>query len=80
MVAGYDSQPRKGKSPTSDWSTIGFVSDAILLPVNSDVPSGGGYKVEFGWYDSQTQQRLSVIDAQGHRITDAVLIGSFTIE
>ena len=79
MVAGYDSQPRKGKLPTTEWQTAGFIADAVLLPVDPTVPLGGGYKIEFGWYDSRTQQRLSVIDARGNRLADTVVIHSFNI-
>ncbi len=79
IVAQYDSQPRKGKLPTSEWEPSHYVADSILIPVNSDV-AAAGYKIEIGWYDSQTQQRLAVVDERGQRVTDIIGIGSFTIE
>lgn len=80
MVAGYDSQPRKGQAPTREWEPYRMVVDAILLAVDSDVPLGGGYKVEVGLYDQTTSQRLLIQDAGGQPITDTITIEPFIVE
>ncbi len=59
VIAVYDSAPRKGKAPTSQWNAMPYIADSILIPVNADAPIGGDDRIEIGWYDSATQQRLS---------------------
>jgi len=79
IVAQYDSQPRKGKFPTMEWDPEHYAADSILLPVGSQVPLGGGYTIQVGWYDSLTQERLAVTDTHGARTADAISIESFSI-
>ena len=78
VVAGYDSAPRKGKLPTSEWVPLGLTADAIVLPIDN-VPTGTGYEIKVGWYDAATQQRLFVVDASGRPVIDAILIDSFSV-
>lgn len=78
LVAQYDSAPRKGKLPTSEWAPQGLTADAIVLPIDN-VPVGSEYKIEIGWYDSATQQRLFIVDANGQRIADLFTIETFTV-
>lgn len=68
-IAAYDGAPRNGKYPTSQWEPARFVADSILIPVNADAPPGSDYKIEIGWTDPATQQRLG----------DAAVIDSFSI-
>ncbi len=79
LVAGYDSQPRKGQDPTTTWERGLLNADAIVMPVGSEVPLGSGYKITVGLYDSQTQQRLALIDARGQPAGDEITIESFTV-
>ncbi|HEX9076148.1 MAG TPA: hypothetical protein VF932_10235, partial [Anaerolineae bacterium] len=79
LVAGYDSQPRKGQAPTTVWERGLLYADAIVMPVGADVPLGSGYKIAVGLYDQQTQERLAVIDAQGQPVGDEITIESFTV-
>ena len=76
VVAVYDSPPRKGAYPTSEWDPSGYIADSILIPVSSDAPLGSGYKIEIGWYDPATQQRLAVVDSPS---TEVVVIDSFSV-
>jgi len=78
-VATYDSPPRKGGHPTSQWDPNVSVADTILIPVSADAPLGSGYKIEIGWYDPATQQRLAVVGASSHSGANVILIDSFTI-
>lgn len=78
MLAQYDSAPRKGKLPTTEWLVQGLIADALVLPIDQ-VPAGSGYKIVVGWYDSATQQRVSIIDANGQRVADSFTIDSFAI-
>ncbi len=79
IVAQSDSQPRKGRLPTREWAPSQFIADAILIPAGAAV-AASGYRIKIGWYDSQTRQRLAVLDARNQRVTDRIEIGSFTIE
>jgi hypothetical protein len=72
-LAQYDSPPRKGAAPTSQWKIAVPVLDAIVLPV-SDVAAGSNYRLEIGLYDQTTMQRFSVLDARGQPITDKIVI------
>jgi hypothetical protein len=79
MVAGYDSPPRKGEYPTSQWKPNLPVADAVIVPLSSDLPVGTGYKMEIGLYDSRTQQRLAIVDTQGMPGADAIAFGPVSI-
>ncbi|MCL4489727.1 MAG: glycosyltransferase family 39 protein [Chloroflexi bacterium] len=78
-VAGYDSEPRKAKDPTSSWVPTLLQSDPILLPIGNGVPVGTGYKLEVGLYYLPTLQRLSIVGKGGAPLTDAITISSFTV-
>ncbi|MBI4789467.1 MAG: hypothetical protein HY782_20750 [Chloroflexi bacterium] len=79
IVAGYDSEPRKGQSPTTTWEPGRLNADAIVLPVGADVPPGSGYKLQLGLYHLPTQERVSVVNAEGQPVADAITIESFAI-
>lgn len=79
MVAGYDSPPRRGDYPTSQWKPDLPVADAVLLPLKSDVPVGDDFQVELGLYDARTQQRLSIVDARSMPVADAIIFGPVRI-
>ncbi len=78
-VAGYDSPPRKGEYPTSQWKPNLPVADAVLVPLRSDLPVRSDYRVEIGLYDPRTQERLAIVDAQGMRVANAITFGPVSI-
>ena len=70
VVAGYDSQPKEGRAPTTGWTPNSLVVDTVVLPISSDVPVGSGCRIRIGLYYMPTMQRLSVLGAvrcAGHR-------------
>ena len=79
IAAQYNNRPRKGALPTTVWGPDHYVADSILIPINSGVATGSGYKIEIGWYDSATQQRLAVIDSRDQPATDVVMVEPFDI-
>jgi hypothetical protein len=79
MVAGYDSPPRKGQYPTSKWEPNLPVADAVVMPMSADLPVGSDYKVEFGLYDPETQQRLAIVDGESVPIADTITLGPVNI-
>ena len=58
VIAAYDSAPRKGRVPTSQWNAMPYIADSIVIPVNANAPIGSNDRIEIGWYDSATRQRL----------------------
>lgn len=78
-VAGSDSQPRAGQAPTTTWQPDHLMVDWVVLPVGDSIPAGKGYRLEIGWYDLPTMERLSIVDAAGQSITDHVALEPFVI-
>lgn len=73
-VLEFDSQPRRGTTPTSEWKDNQFIVDAVVLPTNSEETARGNYRLEIGLYDRRTMQRLSIIDQRGLTVTDKIVI------
>ena len=73
LRAQADTQPRRGTLPTSQWRMPIPLSDAILLPITSDV-APGTYRLELGLYDQATLQRFAVVNANGQPIGDTIVI------
>jgi hypothetical protein len=63
LIAQYDSAPRKGKLPTTQWETQRLVVDAIILNVPSDAPLGNAYTIQLGLYDATTGARVPALGA-----------------
>jgi hypothetical protein len=78
-VAGVDSQPRQGQSPTSNWRPNTLVPDGMIVPVDDTVPPGD-YRVELGLYDAETMQRLSIFNVTGQPVSDKIVIAPITVE
>jgi hypothetical protein len=77
-VAQYQGAPRKGQLPTSQWDPSHYVADSILLPVGLEVPTGADYRIEIGWFDPQSQQRLTVVGGDGAKV-DSIVIQPFSV-
>jgi hypothetical protein len=78
MVTGYDSQPQRGRAPTTTWRAQQLLVDGIVIPIDETIPRGN-YTVRLGLYHFPTMQRLAVLDARGQPVTDAVAIASFNV-
>jgi hypothetical protein len=77
MVAGNDSQPRKGLSPTTTWRVGSVLVDGIVIPVPDQV---GQYRVEIGWYNSRTMERLPLVSADGQIVGNALVVSPIILE
>ncbi len=78
MLAGYDSQPRGGKAPTSKWEEGRLLVDPRILPIATDVPPGK-YRLEIGLYYLPTQERLMIVNEQGAPIADQIIFAPLQI-
>lgn len=79
IVAGSDSQPRKGKVPTSSWSPNQQVVDGLVLPITDEVMAKKNYRLEIGWYYLPTMERLGLTDSTRRMITDHLVIEPFNV-
>jgi len=59
-----EGQPVNGLFPTSQWPTGVEVWDGREIAVPTDAPPGR-YRLEVGWYDPSTLERLPVLDEEG---------------
>jgi 4-amino-4-deoxy-L-arabinose transferase-like glycosyltransferase len=60
-----DGQPVNGLFRTSQWPAGIEVWDGREIAVPADAPAGR-YRLEVGWYDPSTLERLPVLDEEGH--------------
>jgi hypothetical protein len=79
IIAGYDSQPHGGQSPTSAWVPGQLNVDPIVLQIPTDATPGADYDLEVGIYAPTDGKRLAVIGADGRPVDDKVSIQSFRI-
>lgn len=57
VATSYEQEPRRGKSPTSMWQPGELIVDAIVLPIQADVPPGV-YRIEIGMTDAAMKRLL----------------------
>lgn len=53
--------------PTTDWLPGEVIVQEFEIPVSADAPPGG-YTIEVGMYDRETNERLPVFDEAGNRL------------
>jgi mannosyltransferase len=68
-----DSVPGDGTLPTTSWVAGEIITDRYEIAVHSDAPPGR-YVLEIGFYDADTGQRLPVVNQEGQRLDDKVLL------
>jgi hypothetical protein len=68
-----DSVPGNGTLPTTSWVAGEIITDRYEIAVHSDAQPGR-YVLEIGFYDADTGQRLSVVNQEGQRLDDKVLL------
>lgn len=79
MVTSVDSPPKRGTYPTSLWEPEELIIDAIVLPIDTTLPTHENLKVRIGFYFAQTGQRLPILDAYDEPIGDFVVLERFAI-
>jgi hypothetical protein len=74
-LLGYDldSVPGDGTLPTTSWVAGEIITDRYEIAVHSDAQPGQ-YVLEIGFYDTDTGQRLPVVNQEGQRLDDRVLL------
>jgi len=78
-IAGEDSQPMRGRAPTTAWRLGELIVDAIILPIPTEVEPKLNYHLEVGLYRASTLERLPIVDEQGTLISHQIKIEPFAI-
>jgi hypothetical protein len=73
LWAQHDGQPRDNAYPTSLWGAGEIVRDQHQLSLPFDLPAGG-YEIHVGMYSADTMLRLPVVDEQGDRQRDDLIV------
>jgi hypothetical protein len=68
-----DSVPGDGTLPTTSWGAGEIITDRYEIAVHSDAQPGR-YVLEIGLYDAATGQRLPLVNQDGQRLDDRVLL------
>ena len=68
-----DSVPGDGTLPTTSWVAGEIITDRYEIAVHSDAQPGR-YVLEIGFYDADTGQRLPIVNQEGQRLDDRVLL------
>jgi hypothetical protein len=75
-----DSVPANWQRPTRGWATGEIIVDEHSVPLKAETPAGR-YQVAVGMYDSETLQRLPLLDEKGERLSDdRLVLTTITVE
>ncbi|HSN76791.1 MAG TPA: glycosyltransferase family 39 protein [Anaerolineae bacterium] len=74
-----DSEPAGGEAPTTAWTPGAVIADHYTIPVAPDAPPGP-YRLEVGLYGLVDGRRLSVFNADGQPLGDAVDLGGVEVK
>ncbi len=69
LWAQQDNQPVRGTYPTSEWQPGETIVDSYELQVPAKLPAGS-FTLSVGMYDSQTLERLTVVDSHSQPFAD----------
>jgi hypothetical protein len=78
LYAQSDSGPCDNAYPTWQWAAGELLVDRLAVPVPADTPPGQ-YRLNVGWYDSATLQRLEVFDPAGEPLGDSLELHAIDI-
>lgn len=80
LVAQQDNIPINGIRPTDTW-LVGEELEDVFNIVAPDDLAPGQYELSVGMYDSETIERLPIIDTKGNRLEgDRIVIGHVIVE
>jgi len=75
----WDSQPVGGTRPTRDWIPGEIIVDRYIIPIKPNAPPGA-YRLEIGWYEAQTLERLPLFDETGQILDNRLLLAFVQVE
>jgi hypothetical protein len=74
-IGKVDSYPGGGNLPTSTWNPSLLYADTYFVPIANDAVGPAEFKVEVGWWDFATGERIKPKSADGTAISALVLRG-----
>ncbi len=74
-----DSEPMDGKMPSTSWRKGLVWTEAWAIPVDPKAPPGT-YRLEIGWYDPVTGERLKLVSPKEVSGGDSAIIAEVTVE
>jgi len=72
---GQDNQPVWGSYPTTAWSPGEKVTDKYRLTIPPGAPPGD-HRLQVGWYQSDTLERVAVLDPAGQPVSDHIRLNA----
>ncbi|MCB9078240.1 MAG: glycosyltransferase family 39 protein [Anaerolineaceae bacterium] len=72
---GQDNQPVWGTYPTSNWSPGEKITDKYTLTIPAGAPAGD-HRLQIGWYQSDTQERVPVLDKAGQPGQEFIILNA----
>jgi 4-amino-4-deoxy-L-arabinose transferase-like glycosyltransferase len=78
-VGKIDSYPGGGNLPTSAMQPGVIYADTYLLPIGSETTAPMQPKIEFGWWNFKTKQRIQPVRSDGTRLDALILRGGSII-
>lgn len=79
IVAQQDNPPQGGWYPTGLWSKGEVVRDPYELTVPPDTPPGD-YQIAVGMYWSEDGSRLPLLDRQGRKVDDRIILAHLSVD
>jgi len=70
---GRDNQPVWGTYPTTNWQPDEKITDRFTLTIPPGTPPGD-HRLRIGWYQSDTQELVPVLDAAGQPLAEHVIL------
>ncbi len=68
-----DNQPVGGSYPTTAWQPDEKITDKYRLTIPVGTPPGD-HRLRVGWYQSDTQERVPILDETGQPVADYVML------
>jgi len=69
LVAQQDTIPCNGECPATSWLAGEYLVDEVTLPMPATL-TANEYRLITGWYDAETQVRISAVDDDGTPLPD----------
>ncbi|MBX3066810.1 MAG: DUF2142 domain-containing protein [Anaerolineae bacterium] len=78
-IGKIDSYPGGGNLPTSQFDTHKSYVDTYWMDISSDAQAPTQIRIEFGWWDYETKERIPATDGDGKPIESVILRGGALI-
>jgi hypothetical protein len=74
VIAKLDTYPGSGNLPTSMWESGRNYADHYLIPINANAQGPAQFKIEFGWWNFATGERLRPVRPADSAPLDALVL------